>query len=88
VHPYFASWSLVLEPVSHTHGVKPAPEARSYSASGDNGDANAIWTLNTAPLDPCGYTVSLSAHTRVILNSNPGYFPYYGPKAVGFAKLP
>jgi hypothetical protein len=35
-----------------------------------------------------GYTVSLSATTRVILDSSPGYFPRYGPKAVGFAKQP
>jgi hypothetical protein len=88
VHPYFASWALELQPTSHTHGVTPVPVARTCSSIGDNGDANATWSLDTAPLDPCGYTVSLSAHSRVILNSNPGNFPYYGPKAVGFAKLP
>ncbi len=88
VHPYFAWWSLDLQPASHTHGVVPVPSTRTHSFIGDNGDANAVWSLDTAPLDPCGYTVSLTAHTRVILNSSPGYFPYYGPKAVGFAKLP
>jgi hypothetical protein len=86
VHPYFASWSLVLEPASHTHGTAPVPGGRSYNALGDTGDGNATWTLNTAPLDPCGYTVSLLAYTRVILNSST-QFPQYGPKAVGFAVL-
>jgi hypothetical protein len=86
VHPYFASWSLVLEPASHTHGTAPLPGGRSYSSLGDTGDGNAAWSLNTAPLDPCGYTVSLLASTRVILNSSTLY-PQYGPKAVGFAVL-
>lgn len=85
-HPFFASWSLVLEPTSHTHGTGPVPAGRSYSALGDTGDLNSPWTLNTAPLDPCGYTVSLLATTRVILNSST-VFPQYGPKAVGFAVL-
>jgi hypothetical protein len=88
VHAYFGSWALNLQPTSHTHGAVPAPTARTYAAIGDIGDSNAAWMLDTAPLDPCGYTVSLLATTRVILNSSPGYFPQYGPKAVGFAKQP
>jgi len=88
VHPYFAWWSLELQPTSHTNGATPVPVSRTHSFLGDNGDANATWSLDTSPLDPCGYTVSLSARSRVILNSSPGHFPYYGPKAVGFAKLP
>ena len=87
VHPYFADWGLDLQPTSHTHGTLPAPISRSYSALGDTGDANGSWSLDTTTLDPCGYTVSIGAHTRVILNSS-GNFPYYAPKAVGFAKLP
>jgi hypothetical protein len=86
VHPYFGAWSLVLEPASHSHGTAPVPGGRSYNALSDTGDANAPWSLNTAPLDPCGYTVSLLANTRVILNSST-LFPQYGPKAVGFAVL-
>ena len=86
VHPYFGAWGLVLEPASHSHGTAPVPAGRSYSALGDTGDGNAPWSLNTAPLDPCGYTVSLLANTRVILDSST-LFPQYGPKAVGFAVL-
>ena len=88
VHPYFAWWSLELQPTSHTNGAVPVPVSRTHSAIGDNGDTNAPWTLDTTPLDPCGYTISLHVRSRVILNSSPGSFPYYGPKAVGFAKLP
>jgi hypothetical protein len=87
VHPYFSDWSLNLQPTSHTHGALPSPTSRSYSALSDTGDANGTWSLNTSPLDPCGYTVSIGAHTRVILNSST-LFPYYAAKAVGFAKLP
>lgn len=88
VHPYFAWWWLELQPTSHTHGTVPDPLSRTHSAIGDNGDTNASWKLETEKLDPCGYTVSLHARSRVILNNSPGYFPKYGPKAVGFAKLP
>jgi hypothetical protein len=87
VHPYFALWALDLEPTSHTHGTLPVPVGRNYSFIGDTGDANTPWTLDTKPLDACGYTVSISARTRVILNSTPGYFPWYGIKAVGFSKV-
>lgn len=86
IHPYFASWSLTLEPASHTHSTIPSPASRSYSSLADTGDSNLPWTLDTQHLDPCGYTVSLLATTRVILNSST-VFPQYGPKAVGFAVL-
>lgn len=90
VHPYFASWSLELQPTSHSHGITPSPHSSTFSATGDS---DTPWSLDTEPsadqkLDPCGYTVSLSANTRVILNSQPGIFPSQGQKAVGFAKLP
>jgi len=86
IHPYFGSWSLTLEPSTHAHGTTPIPGGRTYNSLGDTGDANAPWTLNTTPLDPCGYTASLLAYTRVIRNNSTNY-PQYGPKAVGFAVL-
>lgn len=88
LHPYFAWWTLELQPATHTHGVVAVPASRTVSGIADTGDANAAWSLDTSALDPCGYTMSLLSHSRVILNSNPGNFPQYGPKAVGFAKLP
>lgn len=86
VHAYFASWQLELQPTAHTHLAVPSPKSRAFSFVGDSGDGNFEWTLETATLDPCGYTVSLTANTRVILDSD-GDLPLYGPKAVGFAKL-
>lgn len=88
VHPYFGSWSLRLEPALHTQGASiTPPDNREYKGGTDTGDGNAPWSLDTTKLDACGYTVSLLATTRVILNSSTA-FPQYGPKAVGFAKLP
>lgn len=96
VHPYFAVWSLNLQPSSHTHGTIPNPASRYYDAlpnAGDvgnlgditdNGDENAPWSVDVSAMDNCGYTVSLAAHSRVILNSNTT-FPWYGVKAVGFS---
>ena len=101
VHPYFAFWTLDLQPTSHTHGAIPTspgatpvppvattvPVSKEYSAVPTTGEPNGTWSLDTSALDPCGYTVSLGAHTRVILDSSAN-FPHYVPKAVGFAKLP
>lgn len=85
VHPYFASWALSIQPTAHTNGAAPSPPSRSYSSLGDTGDANGTWSLDTTLLEPCGYAISIGAHTRVIMNSS-GNFPYYAPKAVGFSK--
>ncbi|SFD89484.1 hypothetical protein SAMN05518672_103743 [Chitinophaga sp. CF118] len=96
VHPYFANWSLDLQPSSHTHGTVPNPSSRYYDAlpnagdignlanNADDGDDNAPWSVDVSGLDNCGYTVSLAAHTRVIRNSST-QFPWYGIKAVGFS---
>lgn len=96
VHPYFGSWSLNLQPSSHTHGTVPSPTHRYYDAlpgaadignladNADDGDENAAWSVNVSAMDNCGYTVSLAAVTRVIRNSSTT-FPWYGIKAVGFS---
>lgn len=67
------------------------PIAKTYTGLGDTGPtgsgASGEWQLDTSALDVCGYTLSLGAYTRVILNSS-GNLPYYAPKAVGFAKIP
>ena len=87
VHPYFESWNLDIQPVSHTHATSPSPSSRAYNALSDSGDSNLLWRLDVSKLDPCGYTIAIGAHTRVILDSST-QLPYYAPKAVGFAKLP
>lgn len=96
VHPYFAVWTLNLQPSSHTHGTVPNPAHRYYDAlpnagdignladNNDDGDENAPWSVDVSGMDNCGYTVSLSAWSRVIRNSSTT-FPWYGVKAVGFS---
>ena len=85
-HPYFAEWTLEIQPTAHTHNSAPVPTSRIYGSLGDVGDANSSWNLNVSALDPCGYTVALVGYTRVIFNSSTN-FPNSAPKAVGFAKL-
>ncbi len=88
VHPYIADWSLDLQPSSHVpSGLHPTPLSGSYpTTSFTDGEHELAWSLATETLPQCGYTISIGAHTRVILNSYTG-FPYYAPKAVGFAKI-
>lgn len=95
-HPYFAAWSLTLEPVAHTNGTLTDPRHRYYDATvnvgnigdlgnnADDGDDNLPWSIDVSGMDNCGYTVSLNAYTRVIMNNSTQY-PHYGPKAVGFS---
>lgn len=91
-HPFIARWTLDLQPSGHAHGITANPPEHLYNAIGDTGDGNSEWTvplIDPGPparkLDSCGYTASLTARTRVILNSTPGWYPWYGTKAVGFA---
>ena len=84
---YFGRWELEVQPTSHITGpvvFTPAGGARNVSGSGDNGDANAPWTLSTANIDPCGYTVRLRAYKRTVFNSAPGSF-HHVDKYVGFS---
>ena len=81
---HFWAWSLELQPTTHTHGTLPAPSCRSYGSLLDQGDANAPWTLDTAAMDQCGYTLTLHASDRTIVNSN-GAIVHSASKAVGFS---
>lgn len=83
-HPFFANWDFSLQPSSHTNGAAPAPLNHYYNSIGDTGDSSLPWSLDVAAMDTCGYALSISANTRVILNSNT-QFPWYGVKAVGFS---
>jgi hypothetical protein len=84
VHPYFGSWSLDLQPTTHTHGVTPSPSARAFVTAPDTGDADAPWTLAVGGLDTCGYTVTLRGYDRTIVDSN-GAIVHSAGKAVGFS---
>ena len=81
---HFWGWSLSLEPTTHTHGAQASPSCRSYASLTDTGDQNLAWTLDTSPLDQCGYTLTLRASDRAIVNSN-GAIVHSAAKAVGFS---
>lgn len=83
-HPYFAAWDFDLQPAAHINGAAPVPLHHHYNAIGDTGDVSLPWQLDVQQMDTCGYALSISAQTRVILNSNT-QFPWYGVKAVGFS---
>jgi len=81
---YFWKWVLELQPTTHTHGTQASPPCRSYSSLVDQGDTNVQWSLDTTNLDKCGYTLTLWAYDRTIVNSN-GAIVHWDKKAVGFS---
>jgi len=86
VDPYFGSWSLDLQPATHTNGTVPNPSCRTYISLSDIGDGNLAWSLNTSQMDKCGYTLTIRGYDRTILNSNVASAHSAG-KAVGFAVI-
>jgi hypothetical protein len=80
----FWKWEFDLQPESHTHHVNADPPCRSYVSLVDNGDNEVGWTLQTASLDKCGYTLTLWAYDRTIVDSN-GAIVHWNRKAVGFS---
>ena len=84
VDTHFWKWTLDIQPASHTHGAATVPPCRSYGSLVDDGDGNAVWSLDTSPLDKCGYALTLAAYDRAIVNSN-GAVVHWNYKAVGFS---
>lgn len=84
LHSHFWVWTLDIQPSTHSHGAEPVPECRSFGSLADTGDGDAPWSLDTTPLDKCGYTLTLRAWDRTIVNSN-GAIEHSGSKAVGFS---
>lgn len=84
LHSYFWLWTLDLQPATHIHGTQASPPCRSYAAIADNGDANAQWSLDTSNLDKCGYTLTVWAYDRAIINSNAA-LTHWNRKSVGFS---
>ncbi|MCU7924103.1 MAG: hypothetical protein KZQ88_15545 [Candidatus Thiodiazotropha sp. (ex Dulcina madagascariensis)] len=84
---HFWKWTLNLQPSTHTHGLQASPHCRSYGSLADDGDDNAAWQLHTeqgsVAIDPCGYTLTLRAYDRAIIDSN-GAVVHEASKAVGF----
>ncbi len=87
IDKHFCSWNLELQPSTHnSSGTKADPKCRSYISLVDEGDGNVAWTLDTTKLDKCGYTLTLWARDRTIVNSN-GLSYHWNQKAVGFSVI-
>ncbi len=84
IDPYFWKWAFDLQPSTHTNGTVASPSCRAYLSLADAGDANLAWTLDTKPLDKCGYTLTVRGYDRTIVN-NGGSSVHTAAKAVGFA---
>ena len=84
VDQYFWLWSLDLQPATHTNGAQPVPQCRTYASLADSGDGNQAWTLDTSPMDKCGYTLTLRGYDRTIIDSGSAW-GHHDAKAVGFS---
>jgi hypothetical protein len=64
---YFGSYSIGTEPyagpVSPSSGITPTTPLPS---------SGSPWTLNTAGMTPCGYTIQVDVSDRTIVDSSPG----------------
>jgi len=70
---HFGSFNLTVKPKAASpgdpgaHGTVVNPSHRAYPAVSATGE-NGVWTLDTATMDPCGYTVWLEAFDRTIVS--------------------
>ncbi len=67
---HFRRLRLTVEPADAANGATVSPPSRVYGAPDfvpGSGEAGT-WTLDTAPMDPCGYTVRLVAWDRTIVS--------------------
>jgi len=85
VHPYFGSYDLRIEPTSMSGATVPVPRSGAYPTF-PTGIADRTWTINSNTLPPCGYTVTLIAWDRTIVNDNNA--THWDAKAVGFSVIP
>jgi hypothetical protein len=84
IDEHFWTWALELQPTTHTHGTQAAPPCLNNDSVVPHGYANEPWSLDTSKLDKCGYTLTLWAYDRTIVNSN-GAIVHSDKKAVGFS---
>jgi len=80
---HFGSLTLTVEPADAANGATVVPSSRVYGppdfvpTSGEAG----TWTLDTTPMDPCGYVVRLWAWDRTIVACS---IPWWEEDFVGF----
>jgi len=84
---HFKSFSFVIRPAGPAHGHLPTPASglSTVYAGGtiaDPGVSGAVYTMNTAGMDPCGYALTLQVWDRTNVNSGGGN--NYNEASVGF----
>ena len=77
---HFGSLSLTVEPSAQAGGATPSPSSRTYPIVPTAGEAGT-WTLDTGPMQPCGYVVRLDAYDRTIVSNGGGWHDF---ATVGF----
>jgi len=82
----FGSFSFVIRPPGPANGALPSPSSGLSTFLGgliaDPGVNNQIYTLNTGPMRPCGYSLTLQVWDRTNVNS--GFGSNYNEASVGF----
>lgn len=77
---HFGVLTLAVEPVGPAGGAAPSPALRQYIPVPTTGETGT-WTLDTAPMAPCGYVVRIDAYDRTIVSGGGGWHDY---DSVGF----
>ena len=80
---HFGSLSIGVEPSSAAHGASVSPSSRVYGPPDfvPTGGESGTWTLDTTPMDPCGYVIRMDAYDRTIVNCGTSWHDY---ATVGF----
>lgn len=78
---HFRILSLIVEPSGPAGGATPSPSLRSYPMVPTGGEAGT-WTLDTSPMQPCGYVVRLDVYDRTIVGGD--HHGWHDFASVGF----
>lgn len=66
---HFRRLTLIVEPAGPAGGATPSPASRSYPVVPTGGESG-VWTLDTSPMQACGYVVRLDAYDRTIVGAD------------------
>ena len=78
---HFRRLKFSVLPAAPAHGAAVNPSSRSYPVVPTIGESGN-WTLDTAPMDPCGYVVLMEAWDRTIASCDGD--GWYNRVSVGF----
>jgi hypothetical protein len=84
VDGHFSSLGLTVEPALSALGATVNPSSRSFPTVSTNGEAGT-WSLDTSPMDPCGYTIELRVADRTIRDGDAS--GWQNDKFIGFCLI-